>query len=320
MGRTLTVVAVGLILLGVGALVGPTFGFSTIAGERGTTVETAESSNALLSIEETGETPDDQNDAVVVEITNNASQNFESLEVEATIDDEALEISDEFDADLNQGDTTGLELTCSGNGDGVATIQIDSDAYGSTLTIEGVSFSHTFAYSCGDGGVTADAGGPYSVYEGSTVQLDGTGSNTQTGNLDYSWQIIQGEGSLEDDNTARPTYTAPDEIDSGTDVIVALTVTNNQGESSTDTATITIRNDGELIADFTAERSGQSDNVDLDASSSSGEIMEYEWDIGNNGEIDSNEIDFKGTVEQGEEVKLTVSNDSESDSIVKVVN
>jgi len=50
MARTLTVVAVGLILLGVMIMAGPTFGFSTIASDRSVNVSTASNSNALLGI------------------------------------------------------------------------------------------------------------------------------------------------------------------------------------------------------------------------------------------------------------------------------
>lgn len=321
MVRTITALGIVLILFGAAAMLGPTFGFSTIAGDRDVSVGTADTSSGFLAIDETNEVPDNDNDAVVVEITNNAPEFFDSLDTDVSIDTPNLVISDGFDEELGQGDSTGLELTCSGDGGGTATIQISSSATGQSLSIEGVNFSRTFTYDCSGGDVTADAGGPYGVHAGDAVQLDGTGSTTQRGNIQsYNWEIIEGDGSLTGSDTAEPTYTAPAEIDGETDVTVSLTVTTNQGESSTDTSTITIREEDGLIASFTADRKGNSNNVDLDASPYRGDITEYAWDIGNDGEIDSRGMETGVSVERGEEVKLIVSNDSESDSIVRVVD
>jgi hypothetical protein len=77
-------------------------------------------------------------------------------------------------------------------------------------------------------------------------------------------------------------------------------------------------------ADFTASRSGQSDNVDLDGSPSSdsdGSIVTYEWDIGDDGTIDETGETVKTKIESGTDVTLTVTDDDDAtDSITKTVN
>jgi hypothetical protein len=97
----------------------------------------------------------------------------------------------------------------------------------------------------GGGGPRANAGGPYTVDEGETVILDGSDSSTSQGNIrDYSWQILDGPGSLSGAGTVDPTYNAPSNVDSDTAVSIELTVTDNKGNSDTDTATITVSDTG----------------------------------------------------------------------------
>ena len=82
----------------------------------------------------------------------------------------------------------------------------------------------------------ADAGGPYSVDEGSTVELDGTGSSDPDGDtLTYSWSPAT---HLDDPTSATPTYTG---VDDTVDVLT-LTVTDPGGLSDDDTATVTVDN------------------------------------------------------------------------------
>jgi hypothetical protein len=97
----------------------------------------------------------------------------------------------------------------------------------------------------GGGGPIADANGPYTVDEGSSVTLDGSGSTADTGNIQsYSWTIISGPGTLTDANSQNATYNAPSNVDSDTDVTVELTVTDNNGDTDTDTTTVTVRDLG----------------------------------------------------------------------------
>lgn len=314
-------------------MAGPIFGFSTLAADRGVNVGTAATESALLAIESTGETPDNQNDAVVVNITNNANERFDPLDAQADIvedTDNALAISSTFDSALDPGATTGLELTCSGGANNAeATVEVTADATGSSLEIIGVTYTHTFTYSCtgSGGGPTADAGGPYTTYEGETVQLDGTASTTSTGNIQgYTWELLSGDGTLENANSAEPTYVAPNALSENTSVTVELAVTDNQGNTDTDEATITVYEESyrSLTADFTYTRSGSengnSKKVDLDGSPSiapDGTINTYEWDVGNDGTIDyTGETVSNADVPSGTEVTLTVTTESgDSDSV-----
>jgi len=113
------------------AMAGPTFGFSSLAADRGTSVTVADDqSTALLGVRETGQTPNNQNNAVVLELVNNANEDFETLNTDVSLSDprNALEISDGFQTSLGQGETTGLELTCTGGGSGTAVINTAASA------------------------------------------------------------------------------------------------------------------------------------------------------------------------------------------------
>ncbi len=101
---------------------------------------------------------------------------------------------------------------------------------------------------------TADAGGPYSVDEGGSVQLDGSGSSDpeqSAASLLYEWDLdgdgIFGEvgaGAGRGDETGiTPTFSASG-LDgrSGSSFDVQLRVTDDFGESDTDTETIEITN------------------------------------------------------------------------------
>ncbi|WP_306054100.1 PKD domain-containing protein [Natronococcus wangiae] len=333
--NTLSKIAILIIVSGAVLLAVPAFGFTSLVADRGVSVATADNANALLEIEETGETPDNQNDVDVIEITNSAEQDFETLATNVTLDDSdgALAISNDFATSLNDTETTGLELTCEGGGSGTATVTIEAEAIGPTIQIQNANTSYTFDYSCtgGGSGPTADAGGPYEVYEDNEVELDGTESTTSTGNIDsYNWQITSGDGQLTGATTATPTYIAPNNVSETTDMEVELTVSDNSGNSDSDTATITVRTvdnneNNPPIADFSYDYNENSEKADLDASSSSdpdGAISVYEWDIGNNGTIDEKGQEVNGViVSPGTEVKLIVTDDDgATDSITKIID
>lgn len=93
------------------------------------------------------------------------------------------------------------------------------------------------------GGPTADAGGPYTVDEGDSVVLDGSGSTKKRGTIkQYDWQIVSGNGSLSSPSGSQVTYYAPSNAQADYDVTVELTVTDQKGNTDTDTATITVQN------------------------------------------------------------------------------
>lgn len=89
-------------------------------------------------------------------------------------------------------------------------------------------------------GPVADAGGPYTVSQGSSISLNGNNSRGN-GQLTYDWQITSGGGQLFSTDSAQPVYFASGT--SGSTVTVELTVSNNKG-SDTDTADITVDSSG----------------------------------------------------------------------------
>jgi PKD repeat protein len=84
--------------------------------------------------------------------------------------------------------------------------------------------------------LTADAGGPYVVDEGSSVQLDATGSVDPDGSITaYSWAPA---GQLDDPTLAQPTYTgADDDVE-----VLTLTVTGSDLATDFDTTAVTVQN------------------------------------------------------------------------------
>lgn len=88
---------------------------------------------------------------------------------------------------------------------------------------------------------TAVAGPDQTVDAWSTVTLDATGSTDSDGTITgYAWTQIQGPAvALSDASAPQPTFTAPG-IDGGTTVVFSLTVADNAGGSSTNTATTTV--------------------------------------------------------------------------------
>jgi len=81
----------------------------------------------------------------------------------------------------------------------------------------------------------ADAGPDQTVNEGSTVQLDGSGSVDPDGDpITYSWTQIAGTPvTLSDATSAKLTFTAPQQPPKGQETLTfSLTVTDNSGLSS----------------------------------------------------------------------------------------
>lgn len=169
--------AIVLVVVGALVLAGPAFGFTTIAADRMVDVATTDTEDALLGVSDTDQTPNQQNDAVVMTITNNAGVDFDSLETDVELEDDndALAISDDFADQLEADEETGLELTCEGGGDGVATVSVTATGSGSGLEVSDVTEEYTFSYSCTG---QDDPGGGFSSAESGDVV--GPGPTTQT--------------------------------------------------------------------------------------------------------------------------------------------
>jgi hypothetical protein len=96
-------------------------------------------------------------------------------------------------------------------------------------------------------GPTADAGGPYTVVEGSTVTLDGTGS---TGNaLRYQWSPAD---RLEDATGPTPRWTG---VDDGTET-VELEVTDAAGATARGSTTVVVENAPPVIESMRVNPTG----------------------------------------------------------------
>jgi PKD repeat protein len=151
-----------------------------------------------------------------------------------------------------------------------------------------LSDSDTVSATIGAAGTppTADAGGPYTGTVGVRMPVDGSNSVDTDGTIvRYSWDFDDGNSDNSDRPTSGNTYMA-----SGT-YTITLTVTDDNGERGTDTATATIGQGNQSpIADAGPPVVGASGiPVSFDASASSdpdGDVLRYDWDFGDGGSLD----------------------------------
>jgi len=93
----------------------------------------------------------------------------------------------------------------------------------------------------------ADANGPYSCFEGSTIELDASGSNTPDGTIvSYEWDL-DNDGEYDD---ATGVTTSASWNDDGT-YTIGLKVTDGDGETDTDIAEVSVDNVAPTITSFT---------------------------------------------------------------------
>ncbi|KXB07203.1 hypothetical protein AKJ51_01825 [candidate division MSBL1 archaeon SCGC-AAA382A20] len=175
----------------------------------------------------------------------------------------------------------------------------------------------------------ADADGPYTVGEGKSVELDGTGSHDPDGSItDYSWEVTSGPGSLQDATTAKPTYVAPEDVDSDTEATVDLTVTDDDGATDTGSATITLEEGDPGPPGEKAYDDADDDLVydDGETTYSESELYHFDKDVNlvipsdvGGGSISSSEIsikadkitsrvDMRATDDKGKGVELKANN------------
>src|SRR5262245_47949308 len=125
------------------------------------------------------------------------------------------------------------------NPNGTWSLYVVDDASGDTGSISG-GWSLTFLPA-----VVPDAGGPYTVGEGSPLTLDGTGSNAQA-SATFAWDV-DGDGQFDDATGRNPTLSAATLASLGFGdgphgpTSVALQITDG-AIVKTDTATLTITN------------------------------------------------------------------------------
>ncbi|MEX0713607.1 MAG: Ig-like domain-containing protein [Pirellulales bacterium] len=133
---------------------------------------------------------------------------------------------------------------------------------------------------------TADAGGPYTVDEGSDILLDASGSTDPDDDIvSFEWDL-DNDGQFDDATGETTTFNSTDS-DTFT---VGLRVTDSEGSSDTDTALVTVNNvapTAEAGGPYTTTR-----NVDITLSGSASsdpgdDIATFEWDLDNNGTFET---------------------------------
>lgn len=252
-GGSLTKLGLVLVVAGALLMAGPVFGFSTISADRGVSVGTAEDPEALLGIMDNSGTtsadihPSTGQEGDVFFLNDNAghfSVNDISADVLAfngattalTASVETADDNNDFVVHVRCGDSTL-------NDAGQLTVQLTAES-AISLELKRTTMNQIDVQcsgNSGSGGPTADAGGSYTTYEGENIQLDGTGSTTRTGTIqDYTWELVDGDGSLEYAGSTEPTYVAPNNLAENMSVTVELAVTNNKGNTDTDIVTITV--------------------------------------------------------------------------------
>jgi hypothetical protein len=129
---------------------------------------------------------------------------------------------------------------------------------------------------------SANASADFNAVEATQVTLDGSNSSDADGSIaSYTWTQTAGEPSvtLSNASSATASFTAPT-TDSNLDLTFQLTVTDDEGESASDTVVVTITPDQAPVAvapaDFEAVKSS---NVNLDGSASTDDvaIVTYLW-------------------------------------------
>jgi protocatechuate 3,4-dioxygenase beta subunit len=134
---------------------------------------------------------------------------------------------------------------------------------------------------------TAEAGGPYSVEEGSSVQVDASGSSDPgDDSLSFAWDL-DGNGSFE-----TPGVTATFNGVTPGDYTIQVQVDDGDGGVTTDSASVTVTDINDPpVADIGDPYSGsEGTGIPLDATASSdsdGTIVAYAWDLDDNGSFET---------------------------------
>jgi hypothetical protein len=132
---------------------------------------------------------------------------------------------------------------------------------------------------------TADAGGPYTVDEGGSIGLSGSGTDVPSDTLTYAWDLDD-DGFFDDATGQTPTFDASG-LDGPTTVTVTLQVSDGDGGVATDSAVVTVNN----VAP-TADAGGpyavdEGDSVGLSGSGTDPvDTLSYTWDLDDDGFFD----------------------------------
>lgn len=210
MGRPLVITAVGLIVLGTAIIAGPSFGFSTIAGDRSVTVTTADDPNAHLGIEEvySGQTITSGDAQSLIRLTNQFDQPLGGTD--GTIDVEIVDVSGDIQDDSALAVDTQPNQLDPGEGGNVDVICVDETINGKNtvdVTLRVVEASGQTV------SVTNATAGPVTNVE---VQCSKT-EQTQSGLTDV-WVSDLDQGSQTETQTFE--FTLTNDLAEGETVIV----------------------------------------------------------------------------------------------------
>ena len=156
--NTISKLAIVVVLVGTVVLFGPSFGFSTIASDRGVAVSTADGTGAYLGVDsqdDIGELRGDDSPERVATLYNNLDEDVEVIEFEIYNDDDTLAIdSPDIGSTIESGTSEDVTITCT-TSDSIGEREIEIEVVevdGKTTTINGVSFNVTVDIQCNKGG------------------------------------------------------------------------------------------------------------------------------------------------------------------------
>lgn len=250
MVRKLTVLGIGLVLLGAVLIVGPTFGFSTIAADRGVSVSTSVN-DGLIGIEDNGVTVDNPGGEEIGNLKNNVGGSMTISDV--SVDEAGLQLdnADEIEG-AEIGDSIGVEVSCENpqqdvSGDSISIIAgdvqfEDNDGESLGVSIQNARLKFESDYTCGDGSDDDDDG---SNEEGNIEfgQLDAEADDDEPSSVTFEYNLSEKEVEV--------TFT----VEYGQNKLDEETVTYNGG---TDTVPVDLDNRGqrEFPVDVSANING----------------------------------------------------------------
>lgn len=182
------------LLVGVGVLVAPTYGFYSLSADRGFGAETAADERAaLLGLETTYDGTEIRNyrfigggtSAEAIDVTNNAGSSFSridaTVETISGVADDTLRVANgnELDGGLSEdGATTPVELECSGfeSASGPADVAVGIDAHGSRIDVEKRTYTvRDVSFNCqASGGSAPPDGEPVPIGEDPSFERAGS--------------------------------------------------------------------------------------------------------------------------------------------------